>query len=98
MMVMRERSGRSGRRRGSQKPGTAIGSDVMAGVFGSPGDALEGGRARLPRRLRMRSRGRNEQRNNGACDRHAATCRISTSHPMALPRNRGEHIIAVAAG
>src|SRR6185436_3035609 len=43
MIVMRERSGRSGRRRGSQKLGTAIGSDVTAGVFGTPGPTLEGG-------------------------------------------------------
>jgi len=30
MMLMRERSGLSGRRRGSQKPGTAMGSAVAA--------------------------------------------------------------------
>src|SRR5262249_57753155 len=43
MMVMRERSGLSGRRRGSQKPGTAIGSDVTADVFGTPGPTVGGG-------------------------------------------------------
>src|SRR6185437_12465701 len=37
MMLMRERSGRSGRRRGSQKPGTAIRSATTAGVVGTEG-------------------------------------------------------------
>jgi len=38
MMLMRERSGRSGRRRGSQKPGTAIGLlMVFAGSTGAAG-------------------------------------------------------------
>ena len=40
MMAMRERSGRSGRRRGSQKPGTARGSPPTAGAAGV---VVEGG-------------------------------------------------------
>jgi hypothetical protein len=67
MMVMRERSGRSGRRRGSQKPGIAIGSDVTAGVFGTARADVRRRWAQLPRRLGMRNRGRNEQHNDGAC-------------------------------
>src|SRR5215510_1230995 len=43
MMVTRDRSGRSGPRRGSQKPGTAIGSEATAGVFGTPGPTVVGG-------------------------------------------------------
>ena len=44
MMLMRDRSGRSGRRRGSQKPGTAM---VSAGglTVGGAGDAPCGGLA-----------------------------------------------------
>src|SRR5665213_2424352 len=38
MMLMRDRSGRSGRRRGSQKPGTAIGLlMVSVGIGGEDG-------------------------------------------------------------
>lgn len=37
MILMRERSGRSGRLRGSQKPGTAMGSAFTAGVLGTEG-------------------------------------------------------------
>ncbi len=44
MMLMRDRSGRSGRRRGSQKPGTAIGL-LIALAAGSPGAAAGGGLA-----------------------------------------------------
>ena len=39
MMLMRDRSGRSGRRRGSQKPGTAIGL-LMVSVGAVAGDGL----------------------------------------------------------
>src|SRR5215831_8871165 len=37
MMLMRDRSGRSGRRRGSQKPGTASGSAGVAAAAGGAG-------------------------------------------------------------
>ena len=39
-MLMRERSGLSGRRRGSQNPGIAIGSDVAAAAPGDAGDCF----------------------------------------------------------
>ena len=41
-MLMRERSGLSGRRRGSQKPGTAIGSAVTAAEPGGADPAAGG--------------------------------------------------------
>jgi hypothetical protein len=46
----------------------------------------------------MRNRGRNEQHNDGACGAAAQTCAEIRRHPMALPRNRADHIIAVAVG
>src|SRR4029077_230135 len=98
MMVMRERSGRSGRRRGSQKPGIAIGSDVTAGVFGTPGPTFGGGGPNC--------------RGVWACATVAATSSTTMAHaepprghvlnfdviPLALPRNRADHILAVAVG
>ena len=41
MMLMRDRSGRSGRRRGSQKPGTAIGWSMVFAA-GAAGDDVTG--------------------------------------------------------
>src|SRR4029078_12971643 len=98
MMVRRERSGRSGRRRGSQKPGIAIGSAVTAGVFGTAGPTFGGG---APTRRVV-----------GECAAVAGTSSTTMAHaepprghvlnfdviPLALPRNRADHIIAVAVG
>src|SRR6187401_1494295 len=72
MIVMRERSGRSGRRRGSQKPGTAIGSAVTAGVFGTFGPTVEGGGPSC----------------RGDCARATETVAISATMTQAPPRRR----------
>ena len=47
MMLMRDRSGRSGRRRGSQNPGTAIGSADGVGRLRGRGAGSCGGDCRL---------------------------------------------------
>src|SRR4026209_2890971 len=96
MMVMRERSGRSGRRRGSQKPGIAIGSDVTAGVFGTAGPTFGGGGPNC--------------RGVWACATVAATSSTTMAHaepprghalhfdviPFHLPLNLSDQIICVA--
>ena len=98
MMLMRERSGLSGRRRGSQNPGTAIGSAVTAADPGGADPA--GGEAGAPFVA-------------CACAVPAVkTISITTrAHVLLRQRvlecsfirwpftqNRGDHSIAVAAG
>ncbi len=55
-------------------------------------------RTELPWRLRAGGRGREQQRNNGPCTAPAQTRTEFRHHPTALPRNRADHIIAVAVG
>src|SRR5579885_2674893 len=69
MMLMRDRSGRSGRRRGSQKPGTAIGSALTAGVSGTAGLSAGAGAVSL----------------RGACAKAAPMPRAASTASAAAP-------------
>jgi hypothetical protein len=46
----------------------------------------------------MRSRSRNEQRSDGACTAALPPPAQFRRHPMTLPGNRADHIIAAAIG
>ena len=93
MMLMRDRSGRSGRRRGSQKPGTAIG--LLDGVRRAGGGRRRSGRLRFAPRANVAAQQGGEQRHDAAARALTANC---NSFAGLEARIRGEHSIAIVAG
>jgi hypothetical protein len=92
MMLMRERSGLSGRRRGSQKPGIGIGSDVAAAAAGGAGDCFVV-RECAPVTVNAVSVATNAH--TLPRRQHMPECSLIRGP---FTENRGDHTIAVAAG
>jgi hypothetical protein len=92
MMLMRERSGLSGRRRGSQNPGIAIGSDVAAAAPGDAGDCFV-----VCECAPVAVNAVSIATNTHAPPRrqHMPECTLIRGP---FTENRGDHTIAVAAG
>src|SRR5215468_11000503 len=98
-MLMRERSGLSGRRRGSQNPGTAIGSAVAAAEPGGAdvaGGAEPGGFFVACAYATAGAKVVNiATRTHAAPRQQVSECSLIR---RPLNQNRGDHSIVVAAG
>src|SRR6516164_1774188 len=96
-MLMRERSGLSGRRRGSQNPGTAIGSAVAAAEPGGV-DAAGGGELGVVACACAAAGAKVVNivtRAYAAPRQHVSECSLIR---RSLTSNRGDHSIVGAAG